>query len=116
MNPSSSSSIGCIVETAVLEARQTDLSWIQHPPDSGWSLALDALRFIACVVQHARPRHILEFGSGLSTRVLARAAAALEHECCISSLDHDPEFGAAAVQSYFGQTEKMCRVAFQTVH
>jgi predicted O-methyltransferase YrrM len=114
MNRSKSPSIGSILGAALLDAGQTDLSWIQPPPDSGWTLALDALRFITNVVRHVKPRHILEFGSGLSTQVLARAAGGLKNECSISSVDHDPEFGAAAAQSYFGQTGKMCRVAFQT--
>jgi predicted O-methyltransferase YrrM len=114
VNPSNSPPVGSVLEAAVLDAGQTDLSWIQPPPpDKGWTLALDALRFINTVVRYFKPRHILEFGSGLSTQVLARAAAGLAHECGISSVDHDPDFAAAAALRCFGQTGKMCRVAFQ---
>src|SRR5438093_47847 len=72
-----------------------DLSWIEPPPvDDGWTLAPDALRFITSLVQHLKPRHVLEFGSGLSTRVLARACTELKPKCAISSVDHDSEFAA----------------------
>jgi hypothetical protein len=117
MDPSNTPSIGSILQAAVLDADQTDLSWIQPPPpDCGWTLALDALLFITNVVRHFKPRHVLEFGSGLSTQVLARAAADLADECSISSVDHDPEFGAAAAQSCLSNTGKTCHVAFQTAH
>jgi len=117
MDPSNTASVGSILQAAVLDADQTDLSWIQPPPpDCGWTLALDALRFITSVVRHFKPKHVLEFGSGLSTQVLARAAADLENECGISSVDHDPEFGAAAAQSCLSHTGKTCHVAFQTAH
>lgn len=114
-HPSDAPPIGAILQAALLDAEHTDLSWIQPPPeDHGWTLALDALRFITNVVRHFKPRHILEFGSGLSTLVLARAAAGLAHECRISSLDHDPEFGAAAAACCLNHVKKTCYVAFQT--
>lgn len=70
-----------------------DLSWIQPPPSNdGWTLASDALSFITRIVKHLKPRHILEFGSGLSTRTLARACDNLPSRCYISSVDNDPEF------------------------
>ena len=115
MHSSDASPIEAILQAALLDAEHTDLSWIQPPPeDHGWTLALDALRFLTNVVRHFKPRHILEFGSGLSTLVLARAAAALAHECRISSLDHDPEFGAAAAESCLNHVNETCYVAFQT--
>jgi predicted O-methyltransferase YrrM len=115
MDPSGTRSIGSILQAAIYDAGQTDLSWIQPPPsDYGWTLAPDALRFISQVIRHFQPRHVLEFGSGLSTQVLARAATGLERQCSISSVDHDPEFGAAAEESSLRHAGKMCNLALQT--
>src|SRR5436190_7885464 len=81
------------VEQALREAAQVDLSWIVPPPTAdGWTLAPDALRFVTRIVEILKPRHILEMGSGLSTRVLSRAAGALVPKCVISSVDHDPDY------------------------
>src|SRR5580765_8542526 len=89
-----SSSSGAI-DAALADFANVDLSWIQPAPtDDGWTLAPDALKFVISLVRHLKPRHILEFGSGLSTRVLARACADLKLKCAISSVDHDPEFAA----------------------
>ena len=91
------------IQQALREAPQVDLSWIQPPPTAdGWTLAPDALRFVTKMVEVLRPRHILELGSGLSTRLLSRAAGSLSPKCVISSVDHDPQFnwgsGGAAVE------------------
>jgi predicted O-methyltransferase YrrM len=81
------------IEQALREAQQVDISWIQPPPTSdGWTLAPDALRFVTKMVELLRPRHVLEMGSGLSTRLLSREAAKLATKCVISSIDHDPQF------------------------
>ena len=81
------------VEQSLAESAQVDLSWIVPPPTAdGWTLAPDALRFITKVVEVLAPRHILELGSGLSTRVLSRAAGSLSPPCVISSVDHDPQY------------------------
>jgi len=81
------------IEVALREAAQVNLSWIVPPPTAdGWTLAPDALRFVTKMVEVLRPRHILELGSGLSTRLLSRAAGALSPRCVISSVDHDPQF------------------------
>jgi predicted O-methyltransferase YrrM len=75
------------------EAAAIDLSWIVPAPAAdGWTLAPDALRFVTLMVRKQRPRHVLELGSGLSTRLLSREAAALENGCVISSVDHDPQY------------------------
>src|SRR5258706_6271069 len=75
------------------EAAAVDLSWIVPPPTAdGWTLAPDALRFVSLMVRKLRPQHILELGSGLSTRLLAREAAALGDGCVVSSVDHDPQY------------------------
>jgi len=67
-----------------------DLSWIVPAPSAdGWTLAPDALRFVTQMVREVRPRHVLEMGSGLSTRLLAREAVG---GCVISSVDHDPQY------------------------
>ena len=115
MSPSQTSSIGSILHEALVDSPHTDLSWIQTSSiDWNWTLALDALRFITNVVRHFKPEHVLEFGSGLSTQALARAAEASGHECSISSIDHDPEFAVAAQQDCLNYNGTMCRVAFQT--
>ena len=81
------------LKQALAEMSRVDLSWIQPPPTSdGWTLAPDALRLVTRIVETLRPRHVLELGSGLSTRVLARAAGNLGNGAVISSVDHDPQY------------------------
>jgi predicted O-methyltransferase YrrM len=81
------------IEQALRESPNVDLSWIVPPPAAdGWTLAPDALRFVTRIVEVLQPRHILELGSGLSTRVLSRTASALSPKCVISSVDHDPQY------------------------
>lgn len=83
------------LDAALLDRDSVDLSWIQPPPVSnGWTLAPDALKLISRLVEYLRPAHILEFGSGLSTRALVRACVSVGKPCAISAIDHDPEFGA----------------------
>src|SRR3954463_955456 len=80
------------IRTALAEMGGVDLAWIlQAPAADGWTLAPDALRFVTKMVEVMRPRHVLELGSGLSTRVLSRAARGIEG-CVISSVDHDPQY------------------------
>jgi predicted O-methyltransferase YrrM len=99
---------------ALADMARVDLSWIQPPPsDDGWTLAVDSLRFLTSLVKHLRPRHIMEFGSGLSTRVLVQAGAELRPQCCISSVDNDPEFSLAAARKLADQEKGSCRVEFQ---
>lgn len=89
----------CALSAAISDQSDVDLSWIQPPPTSdGWTLAPDALRFVARLVRHLRPQHVLEFGAGLSTRMLARTVREADLECAISSVDHDPEFGVLSSQ------------------
>src|SRR5437764_11746031 len=81
------------VERLLREAANVDLSWIVPPPTAdGWTLAPDALRFVTAAVRVLRPRHVLEMGSGLSTKLLAREVAALGNGGAISSIDHDPQY------------------------
>src|SRR4051812_44802208 len=99
------------IRAALAEMGAVDLSWIQPAPTAdGWTLAPDALRFVTKLVEVMRPRHILELGSGLSTRVLSRAAGGLADPCAISSVDHDPQYNW---ETGGGQTEPGgARVAF----
>lgn len=79
-----------LIRNAQRQCGSVDLSWIVPAPTAdGWTLAPDALRFVTQIVGNMKPAHILELGSGLSTRVLARAAGS---QCLISSVDHDPQY------------------------
>lgn len=79
-----------LIRHAQANCANVDLSWIVPAPTAGgWTLAPDALRFVTRIVPDMKPAHILELGSGLSTRVLARAAGS---QCVISSVDHDPQY------------------------
>lgn len=93
-------------------AGREDLSWAP-PPASGWPLSQDALRFAMAAVRVLRPRHVVELGAGLSSRALARAAAGLAPACALSSVDHDPEFGAAAERDYRADPTPGVRARFQ---
>jgi predicted O-methyltransferase YrrM len=84
---------------ALHDAHAVDLSFIEQPLDEhGWAGAPDLLRFLHALVRSLEPRHVLEFGSGVSTLVLAHAAAGLEDPCAITSVDHDPRFAAATAE------------------
>jgi hypothetical protein len=81
------------VAGALADSSAADLAWIQPPPeDDGWTLAADALRFLARLVRRLKPLHVMELGSGLSTRALVRFTQTLKPPCRITSIDHDPEF------------------------
>src|SRR4051812_4077069 len=93
------------------EAAGVDLSWIVPPPTAdGWTLAPDALRFVTAAVRVLRPRHVLEMGSGLSTKLLAREVAALGNGGAISSIDHDPQYNWETSRSE--SPDKPANVAF----
>jgi predicted O-methyltransferase YrrM len=78
---------------ALARMSDVDLSWLRPAPRAGdWSLADDTLRFLAAIVQVVRPEHVLEFGSGVSTRLLSRVCSHLERPCRITSVDHDPVY------------------------
>jgi len=82
-------------EQAVRGAPDVDISWIGRPlAEDGWELAPDVLRLLSALVGVLRPRHVLEFGSGVSTLVFARAASQLA-DCAVTSVDHDPRFAEA---------------------
>lgn len=48
-----------------------DLSFLADPRFGGWRLEEDACRFLGRVCETLRPQRVVEFGSGLSTLVLA---------------------------------------------
>ena len=81
------------LEAAHRSIDPVDLSWLdpQHERD-GWTLADDTLRLIASVVARLRPRRVVEFGSGVSTRVLASSCAALDESATVVALESDPVY------------------------
>lgn len=93
-------------------AAACDVSWLP-PAASGWPLAPETVRFAMGAVRVVRPRHILEFGSGVSTRAFARAAAGQAPRCAISSIDHDPHYGAEARRAAERERPPDVRIAFQ---
>jgi predicted O-methyltransferase YrrM len=85
------------LQAALKDASTVDLSWIKTlPSNNDWALAPDVLKLLTCLVGNLTPKHILEFGSGLSTKALARACADSAPECFITSIDHDPEYCLAS--------------------
>src|SRR3954470_501145 len=99
------------VDRLLREAVGADLSWIVPPPASdGWTLAPDALRFVTAAVRVLRPRHVLEMGSGLSTKLLAREVVTLGDGGAISSIDHDPQYNWES--SCAESSDKAANVAF----
>ena len=81
------------LKKALQEAAGIDLSGIDpHLRYTSWSLAPDALRFLAALCERLLPRHILEFGSGMSTQVMDWACTQANLDCLITSLDHDPDY------------------------
>jgi predicted O-methyltransferase YrrM len=91
------------LDVALREAPTIDLEWLDESlAENGWALAPDTLRLLAALVAELRPRHIVEFGSGVSTLVLARAAAS-SGGSAISSVDHDPVYVARTATLLQGQ-------------
>src|SRR6476660_5839794 len=88
------------LEKALGARDRADISWIQPPPEKdGWTLTGDALQFIDALVRELKPGHVIEFGAGLSTKVLARACVQMNSGCAITSIDHDPQFGVSDTRS-----------------
>lgn len=112
LSPAQAAEIWAKVDAALADAPGVDLSWIDPPPaPDGWTLALDALRFLTAIVARLQPRHVVEMGAGLSTRVLAAAGERLTPPSAISSIDHDPEFGPGPAVELAKKSR--CKVAFQ---
>lgn len=113
---SDAAAVKTAIEKALADAAGVDLSWINPQPTAdGWTLAPDALRFLMALIPRLKPRHIIEMGSGLSSRVLAKACAPLKPRCAISSIDHDPEFGPIAAREFQEQVGSLgVKAKFQT--
>ena len=100
VDPKSSTRAWAALETALADKTPVDLSWITpRPTKTGWTLAPDMLELLSRLVPVMAARHIVEFGAGLSTRVLTRAGLTAGRRLAISSLDHDPEFGPSAMMA-----------------
>ena len=88
-----------LLDDALAMAPGVDVSWAPLTDRTrGWAAAPDLLRLLTALVEVVRPHHVLEFGSGVSTVVLARAAAAVPG-CTVTSVDHDPAFAAASAEA-----------------
>lgn len=97
---------------AALEAALADTAPLDTPLPTGaggWGMAGDTLTFLARLVPRFKPRHMMEFGGGLSTRLLAGIAATMP-QCVLSSIDHDPEFGGLAYDKLRDEPAHMRRV------
>jgi predicted O-methyltransferase YrrM len=95
----------------VLEASHGTESAVPLPEKTGgWGMGGDTLSYISRLVGLLRPRHIIEFGSGLSTQVLAMTAASLEKPCVLTSIDHDPEYGTTAASALPNCGHPVCPV------
>lgn len=78
-----------------LELLRHELKWDRPLPITrGWAASPDYLLLLANHVAEARPRVIIECGSGTSTLILARMAQ-LAGRGHVFSLDHEAEFAEA---------------------
>lgn len=68
-----------------------DLSFLENPSYGGWRIEKDTCQFLGRVCETFRPRHVLEFGTGLSTIILAHEASKGNIEK-IWSIDHLIDF------------------------
>ena len=103
-----------VLRNALANTNGTHLSWVRsYTASNGWALAADALRLLVSLITAMRPQHILEFGSGTSTQIMARACDELQLSCGITSIDHDPQYGVLAAQAFTAQPDSRCRVRFQ---
>ncbi len=100
------------LEAALADRTQSNLA-ASFPAQNEWTLPPDEQRFLASLVTHLKPRHILELGSGTSTQVLARASLQLHTACCISSVEHDPDFHQSTIRGLADQRQAGCQIALQ---
>jgi predicted O-methyltransferase YrrM len=101
------------LEAALSDGTHVDVSAVALPAPNEWALPVDEQRFLASLVAHLKPQHILEFGSGTSTQVFARASAQLNTPCSITSVEHDPDFRQSTIHELGDQRESGCRIALQ---
>jgi predicted O-methyltransferase YrrM len=91
----------------------SDISAVSFPSQNEWALPVDEQRFLASLVTHLKPQHILELGSGTSTLVLARASSQLSAPCCITSVEHDPDFRESTIRELADQRKAGCPITLQ---
>ncbi len=78
---------------AMAHFRSFDLDVVTPRPKAGaWSIDAESLGFLVALLERVQPEHVLEFGSGLSTRVLAWAQRRSDTGFGITSVDHDESF------------------------
>ena len=93
-----------------------DLSWLEPEAErDAWTLADDTLRFVSCVLGHLQPRRVLEFGSGVSTRVLAAGCARLDEPATVVALENDPVFERRTVDA-LGRDGRLGRARVELTH
>jgi predicted O-methyltransferase YrrM len=77
---------------ALAASASIDLSFLPDGTASnGWAAAPDLLRLLYALVLEVHPQHVVEFGSGVSTAVLAHAAREAQ-TTVVTSVEHDPKF------------------------
>jgi hypothetical protein len=101
------------VETALVQAPQVNLSWLQTAATGGWALDLGVLRFLAALVRRMAPRHVMEFGSGVSSVLFKRVMAEVRGRSALSSIDHDPVYGRVAADRCHAEPVDRVRIRFQ---
>jgi predicted O-methyltransferase YrrM len=98
---------------ALADRVQSDVAAASLPAQNEWALPMDEQQFLANLVAHLKPQHILELGSGTSTQVLARACSQLDAPCCITSVEHDPDFHQSTIRELAGQRKAGCPITLQ---
>jgi predicted O-methyltransferase YrrM len=99
------------LQAALADKARPGASAASVPAPSDWALPLDEQRFLSRLIGHLKPQHILELGSGASTQLLARAARQLAMPCCITSIDHDPDFRRSTIGGLPDQPKAGCQIA-----
>ena len=100
------------LEAALADPKESDITALLAEQNE-WALPLDEQRFLASLVAHLKPQHILEMGSGTSTQALARASSQLEAPCCITSVEHDPDFRRSTIRGLADHRQAGYRIALQ---
>jgi predicted O-methyltransferase YrrM len=77
---------------------------------SSWSLSNDALQFVWALVSELVPCHIVEFGSGSSTVVMALASDCQAKPCFITSVEHDPDFLEFTRREFLTRPDLLSRI------
>lgn len=102
------------IKKALIGKVDFDVSWISKlSSNSEWPMAPDSLTFIVSLIADLKPKHILEFGTGISTYVMAKACTMLDLRCNITTFDHDPEFGKNVAKKYLNTLKTRNQIHFQ---